>query len=222
MTLWQKKRGRRVQEEPERLMRPRLAIFGGTFDPVHTAHLTVAREAVVQYGLSGVLFVVAARPPHKQGSVHATYAQRMRMVELACLRTPEFVPSRLEEYDEISYSIQTIQRVKATAGPDALVYFLIGADAFAEIQTWHRWAEVVREVAFIVVTRPGHHYHAPPGSTVHRLNTLALPESSSTLRARLAAGETPAEIPPAVMQYIKANGLYGFPSRRGNRSAMDL
>jgi len=203
-------------------MRPRLAIFGGTFDPVHTAHLTVAKEAVVQFGLSAVLFVVAARPPHKEGAVHASYAQRMRMVELACLRTPEFVPSRLEEYDEISYSIQTIQRVKVTAGPDAVVYFLIGADAFAEIQSWHRWAEAVREVAFIVVARPGHHYQAPPGATVHRLTTLAMPVSSSDLRARLAAGETPPEIPPAVMQYIRANGLYGFPSRRSHRSVMDL
>jgi len=222
MTLWQRKRGKRTQEEPERVMRPRLAIFGGTFDPVHTAHLTVAREAVVQFGLSGVLFVAAARPPHKAGAVHASYAQRMRMVELACQRTPEFMPSRLEEFDEISYSIQTIQRVKVTAGPDAVVYFLIGADAFADIHTWHRWTEVVREVAFIVVTRPGHHYQAPPGAVVHRLNTLALPVSSSDLRERLAAGETPPEIPPAVMQYIRANGLYGFPSHRRHRSVMDL
>ena len=222
MTLWQKRRGKRTQQEPERLMRPRLAIFGGTFDPIHTAHLTVAREAVVQFGLSAVLFVVAARPPHKAGAVDASYDHRMRMVEVACLRTPEFVPSRLEEFDEISYSIQTIQRVKMTAGPDALVHFLIGADAFAEIQTWHQWAEVVRQVAFIVVTRPGHHYRVPPGATVSRLNTLALPVSSSDIRARLAAGEEPPELPPAVLEYIRANGLYGFPSRRSRRSATEL
>ena len=203
-------------------MRPRLAVFGGTFDPIHNAHLTVAREAAVQYGLSSVLFVVAARPPHKAGAVHASFADRMRMVELACARTPEFVASRLEEYDEISYSIQTIQRVKATAGPDAVVYFLIGADAFAEIQTWHRWSDVVREVNFIVVTRPGHHYQAPPGSTVFRLDTLAMPVSSSEIRAKLAAGQEAEELPPVVMKYIRANHLYGFPSRRSNSSVMDL
>jgi nicotinate-nucleotide adenylyltransferase len=203
-------------------MRPRLAIFGGTFDPIHSAHLTVAREAVVQYGLSSVLFVVAARPPHKLGAVEVSFEHRMRMVEIACARTPEFVPSRIEEFDEISYSIQTIQRVKATAGPDAVVYFLIGADAFAEIQTWHRWSDVVREVCFIVVTRPGHHYQAPPGSTVFRLETVALPVSSSALRERLAAGEQPAEIPAPVMEYIKANGLYGFPSPRRNRFVTGL
>lgn len=202
--------------------RPRVAIFGGTFDPIHNAHLTVAKEAAVQFGLSYVLFVVAANPPHKAGAVHASYVHRMRMVELACERTPEFVPSRLEEYDEVSYSIQTIQRVKASAGPEAVVYFLIGADAFADIQTWHRWHDVVREVGFIVVTRPGHHYQAPPGATVSRLNTLAMPVSSSDIRARLAAGEEVPELPPAVMEYIRANGLYGFPSRRTHRPVMDL
>ena len=221
MTLWQRKRLRKISE-PIRIPRPRLAIFGGTFDPIHSAHLTVAREAVVQFGLSSVQFVVAARPPHKVGAVHASYLHRMRMVELACARIPEFVPSRLEEFDEVSYSITTIQRVKATSGPDAAVYFLIGADAFADIQTWHRWSDVVREVGFIVVTRPGHHYQAPPGSTVFRLNTLAMPVSSSEIRATLAAGREAPELPPAVMQYIRANGLYGFPSRRSNRPVMEM
>ena len=67
----------------------------------------------------------------------------------------------------------------------------------------------VREVAFIVVTRPGHHYQSPPGATVYRLDTLALPVSSSDIRARLARGEDVPELPPAVMQYIRARGLYG-------------
>jgi nicotinate-nucleotide adenylyltransferase len=222
MTLWQRKRRRRTGEPEEVVHRPRLAIFGGTFDPIHKAHLTVAKEAVVQYGLSSVLFVVAANPPHKIGAVHASFADRMRMVELACYRTPEFAPSRIEEYDEVSYSIQTIQKVKATAGAEAAVYFLIGADAFADIQTWNRWSEAVREVGFIVVTRPGHHYQAPPGATVFRLNTLALPISSSDIRAKLAAGVEAEELPPAVMQYIRAKKLYGFPSRRSYGSVMTL
>jgi nicotinate-nucleotide adenylyltransferase len=175
--------------------------------------LTVGREAVLQYGLSSVLFVVASNPPHKTGSTQATYEQRCRMVELACQRAPEFTPSRIEEDEAISYSIHTIQRVKAVAGPEALVYFLIGADAFSEIETWHRWSDVVREVAFIVVTRPGHHYRTPPGATVYRLNTLAMPVSSSEIRASLAAGEVSPELSPAVMDYIRENGLYGYRRR---------
>jgi nicotinate-nucleotide adenylyltransferase len=103
--------------------------------------------------------------------------------------------------------------VKAVAGPEALVYFLIGADAFSEIETWHRWSDVVRQVAFIVVTRPGHHYRTPPGSTVYRLNTLAMPVSSSDIRATLAAGRVARELPQPVMDYIQENGLYGYRPR---------
>lgn len=213
MTLWTRKRRLRRAAEPETIIRSRLAIFGGTFDPVHNAHLTVAREAVVQYGLSTVLFVVASNPPHKTGSTQASYEQRYRMVELACQQSPEFTPSRIEEDDSFSYSIHTIERVKAVAGPEALVYFLIGADAFSDIETWHRWSDVVREVAFLVVTRPGHHYITPPGATVYRLNTLAMPVSSSDIRASLAAGKVPGELPPAVVDYIRENGLYGYRPR---------
>ncbi len=213
MTLWTRKKRPRRGTEPERTIRSRVAIFGGTFDPIHNAHLTVAREAVLQYGLSTVLFVVASNPPHKTGCTQASYEQRYRMVELACQRAPELTPSRIEEDEAISYSIHTIERVKAVAGPEALVYFLIGADAFSEIETWHRWSDVVREVAFIVVTRPGHHYSTPPGATVYRLNTLAMPVSSSDIRASLAAGRIPHELPPDVMDYIQENGLYGYRRR---------
>jgi nicotinate-nucleotide adenylyltransferase len=213
MSLWTRKTRRKRAAEPETTIRSRLAIFGGTFDPIHNAHLTVAREAVLQYGLSTVLFVVACNPPHKTGSTLASYEQRYRMVELACQRSPEFTPSRIEEDEAISYSIHTIERVKAVAGPEALVYFLIGADAFSEIGTWHRCSDVVRQVAFIVVTRPGHHYRTPPGATVHRLNTLAMPVSSSDIRASLAAGKVSRELPPAVMDYIQENGLYGYRPR---------
>lgn len=213
MTLWTRKTRRRRAAEPETTIRSRIAIFGGTFDPIHNAHLTVAREAVLQYGLSTVLFVVASNPPHKTGSTQASYEQRYRMVELACQRAPEFLPSRIEEDEAVSYSIHTIERVKTVAGPEALVYFLIGADAFSEIETWHRWGDVVRQVAFIVVTRPGHHYRTPPGTTVYRLNTLAMPVSSSDIRASLAAGKVSSELPPAVMDYIQENRLYGYRRR---------
>jgi nicotinate-nucleotide adenylyltransferase len=211
MTLWQRKRLKRAIE-PETIIRTRTAIFGGTFDPIHNAHLTVAGEAATQFGLSNVLFVVAANPPHKAGAILASYEHRYRMVELACKGNPVFSPSRIEEDEAISYSIHTIEKVRAVGGPETLVHFLIGADAFAEIETWHRWSDVVREAAFIVVTRPGHYYKAPPGSTVNRLNTLAMPVSSSDIRGRLAAGRDCPELPPAVMDYIRAHQLYGFPA----------
>ena len=186
----------------------RLAIFGGTFDPIHYAHLTVAREAARQFALARVLLIPASMPPHKSGATSAGYEDRYRMVEIACQDEPLFEPSRLEAGSGRSYSIDTIEKVKAGLAPGDEVYFLIGADAFAEIKTWFRWQTVLQEVDFIVVARPGHPYSVPPAARVHRLDGLALPVSSSAIRARLAAGEAPTEVPPAILSYISQQGLY--------------
>jgi nicotinate-nucleotide adenylyltransferase len=175
------------------------AIFGGTFDPIHSAHITVAREAADKFKLDEVLIIPAGHPPHKGAS--APYEDRFRMVELACAADPRLIPSRLEEGNTKSYSILTIER--AHAG-----FFIIGADAFAEIGSWYRSADVIRSVEFIVVTRPGHHYASPPGARVHRLESLALDVSSSDIRATLARGDAPEELPPAVAEYIHQRGLY--------------
>ena len=181
----------------------RRAIFGGTFDPIHRAHLVVAREAADAFALDQVLFIPAANPPHKAAG--ADYEDRFRMVELACAADPRFVASRLEEGQEKSYSIHTIERVLADGGD---VFFVIGADAFAEIQTWYRWQDVVRSVEFIVVTRPGHQYSSPPEARVHGLETVALPVSSSEIRAALQQGQGSEELPEAVADYIREHGLY--------------
>jgi nicotinate-nucleotide adenylyltransferase len=169
----------------------RLALFGGTFDPIHNAHLTVAREAADQFQLDQVWFIPAAHPPHKTSLSGAGYEDRFRMTELACRQDPRFIASRLEESGQKSY---------------------IGADAFAEITTWHRWQDLLGLTEFIVVTRPGHQYTAPPAARVHRLDTVALPVSSSDIRRRLATGQTPVQLPVAVAEYIAEKGLYHFTS----------
>jgi len=183
----------------------RLALFGGTFDPIHNAHLTVAREAAGQFHLDEVWFVPAAHPPHKSDHTGATYEDRFRMTELACQVDPRFVASRLEAGERKSYSVDTVERVRALGEQP---YFIIGADAFAEIASWHRWQDLVRLTEFIVVTRPGHQYATPSGARVHRLETVALPVSSSEIRRQLADGQIPAELPPAVGRYISERGLY--------------
>jgi nicotinate-nucleotide adenylyltransferase len=185
----------------------RLALFGGTFDPIHSAHLTVAREAADKFFLDQVWFVPAAHPPHKSDQTGASYEDRSKMVELACQGDPRLVVSRLEAGHGKSYSIDTIERVRAMGEEP---FFIIGADAFAEITTWHRWQDLLRLTEFIVVTRPGHHYDAPHGARVHRLDTVALPVSSSEIRRRLAEGEFPPELPPQVSAFIEAKHLYQF------------
>lgn len=182
----------------------RTAIFGGTFDPIHGAHLVVAREAAETFSLDRVLFVPAANPPLKEAG--ASYEDRYRMVELACAADPRFVPSRLEDGAEKSYSIYTIERVHAANGT---VFFIIGSDAFAEIRSWFRWEDVISSVEFIVVARPGHLYIPPPGARIHRLETVALPVSSSEIRKALARGDHPPELPATVTAYIRQHHLYG-------------
>ena len=186
----------------------RLAIFGGTFDPVHNAHLAVAREGARKFQLSRVLFVPAARPPHKSSGTHAGYEDRYRMVEIACRDEPLFEASRLEAGAENSYSIRTIENVRATLDPADELFFLIGADAFAEIRTWRRWQDVLKSVQFVVVRRPGVQYDIPAGARVHTLDTLELPVSSSEIRRKLAAGDYRVEVAAAVLRYIRERGLY--------------
>jgi nicotinate-nucleotide adenylyltransferase len=186
----------------------RLAIFGGTFDPIHNAHLAAAREAVAACQLDRVWFVPAERPPHKAGVTHAPYEDRCRMVELACRDEPKFEASRLEQGTLSSYSIDTIEKVRARLDAGDKLFFLIGADAFAEIQTWRRWPDVIRAVEFIVVSRPGHRYAVPEGARVYRLESVDLPVSSSEIRRRLACGDDRVEVPAAVLAYIRARGLY--------------
>src|SRR5437764_1602699 len=149
----------------------RLALFGGTFDPVHCAHLTVAREAADAFALDRVLFVPAGNPPHKHDT-STPFEDRFRMVELACAADSRFEASRVEAGTQKSYSIVTIERLRSQLAPDDTLFFIIGADAFAEITSWYRWQQVVQAVEFIVVTRPGHVYSVPDGARVHRLDTL--------------------------------------------------
>ncbi|HXM44453.1 MAG TPA: nicotinate-nucleotide adenylyltransferase [Bryobacteraceae bacterium] len=186
----------------------RLAIFGGTFDPIHNAHLAVAREAAARFQLDRVWLVPAERPPHKQGVTHAPYADRFAMVELACRDEPKFEASRLEQGTASSYSIDTIEKVRARLASGDTLFFVIGADAFAEIKSWRRWQDVVQAVKFIVVSRPGHRYDIPAAASVHRLETVDLPVSSSEIRRKLAAGDDCVEVPAAVLDYIRARGLY--------------
>ena len=185
-----------------------LALFGGTFDPIHEAHLAIAREAVRAFQLSRVLIVPAARPPHKCGATRAGYEDRYRMVELACEGEAHLEPSRLEAGLERSYSIFTILKVRASMAPGCTLFFLIGADAFAEIGTWLRWREVIGLVEFIVVSRPGHTYGIPDGARVHPLETLDLPVSSSEIRRRLAEGDYSVPVPARVLAYIHERNLY--------------
>ncbi len=186
----------------------RVCLFGGTFDPIHNAHLRIATEAAQSFNLDQVLFIPAHTPPHKTDRVITPYEDRLRMVTLACQPYRLFSASSLEESAGRSYTVDTVQRVRKTLGAEDQLFFLIGADAFDEIESWKSWEALIQLITFIVVTRPGGRYHIPEHASVLPLNGLDLCVSSSSIRAQLEAGEPTPELPGAVRAYIDARGLY--------------
>jgi nicotinate-nucleotide adenylyltransferase len=188
------------------------ALFGGTFDPIHNAHLEIARAAADRFDLAKVLFVPAATPPHKPGGAQAPWEDRVSMAKLACAADPRFEVSLVEAPDPTnqlpSYSIVAIEKLKAAGFPR--LSFLIGADAFAEIRNWYRWEDVVAAVEFIVVTRSGSgpNGNLPPGAVIHELSGLDLPVSSSEIRRMLSENVDPIPVPARVLGYIREHGLY--------------
>jgi nicotinate-nucleotide adenylyltransferase len=186
----------------------RVCFFGGTFDPIHKAHLRIAREAQLHFALGRILFVPAGNPPHKDFDGVTPYGHRLRMVELACLGQPGFEASRLEEGAHSSYSIDTVERLRAQLASQDEIFFLIGSDAFNDIETWKRWKDLAALVTFIVAARPGSQYKVPEGARIRQLNSVALGISSSEIRRRLVEGLPTPELPDAVCAYVRQHNLY--------------
>jgi nicotinate-nucleotide adenylyltransferase len=139
-----------------------VALFGGTFDPVHLGHLVVARAAQQRFDLGRVYFVPAFAPPHKQGRALTPFHHRYAMLALATQGHKDFIPSLVEGPDSegrlrsgANYSIDTVRLFKATLKKNDRLFFLIGIDAFMDIAKWREPEALLRECEFIVVSRPG-------------------------------------------------------------------
>jgi nicotinate-nucleotide adenylyltransferase len=138
----------------------RIALFGGTFDPIHEGHLAVARAADRRFHFDEVHFIPAAHPPHKPVSQLLPFAHRFAMVALACAGQSRFVPS-LAEANNIaasgaSYSVDTVRRFqREICRPGDRLYFLLGADSFLEIGTWKEYETLLNLCDFVVASRPG-------------------------------------------------------------------
>jgi len=134
----------------------KVALFGGTFDPVHLGHLEVARAAADKFELNTVYFVPADIPPHKQSRHVTEFQHRFAMLALATADDKRFVPSLLDAPKGApNYTIDTVRRVKRTLKKSDKLYFLIGMDAFKDIATWYQPEALLAECEFIVVSRPG-------------------------------------------------------------------
>ncbi|MBI3945795.1 MAG: nicotinate-nucleotide adenylyltransferase [Armatimonadetes bacterium] len=195
----------------------RIAVMGGTFDPVHTGHLVVAEEARARFALDQVIFVPAAVPPHKQRADISSGEDRYAMVLLATASNPFFAVSRIElQRPGPSYTIDTIREFRAAFGPEAALYFITGADAVLEILTWHHPEAIIRECRFIAAARPGYDLQQMtrrlPKHFQAAIDTLVAPGvdvSSSEIRRRVREGVPIRYLTPEpVEDYIRKNNLY--------------
>jgi nicotinate-nucleotide adenylyltransferase len=197
----------------------RVGLFGGTFDPPHLGHLAVARAVRDRFGLDRVLLAPAGVQPLKPGGAHASFADRLRMVELLCEGCAGIEASAIDAPrpdGSPNFTIDTLQRLRAEL-PGAEIFVIVGADAFLGIREWKCPDELLRE-RWIVVSRPGFDVSAldslglTPGqrAQVETLGDFANPASATEIRDRLGDDEAGGELVPAkVLEYIKTHHLYG-------------
>ena len=134
----------------------RIGMMGGTFDPIHLGHLRAAEEIYWAFELDRIIFVPAARPPHKDDEIEASPLQRYEMVSLATISVPYFNVSPIElNRPGCSYSVETLREFRTLYGEGSTIYFIMGVDAFQELPTWKDAKEVLSLAQVIVAARPG-------------------------------------------------------------------
>jgi nicotinate-nucleotide adenylyltransferase len=133
----------------------RIGLFGGTFDPIHCGHVKAAESVQNIFSFDRILFIPSYIPPHKESVDVASAEHRLKMVELALFSFDRFFPSSIEiDARGTSYSIVTLNRIKEMF-PQTAIFFLLGIDAFLDIETWKDYEDVLEQCSFIVMSRPG-------------------------------------------------------------------
>ena len=213
-----------------------IALFGGTFDPIHAGHLRAAKVAAHKFRLGKILFVPSGNPPHKHRDRLTPFAHRFAMVALACQGDRRFVPSLLEAPRpgrRRHYSVDTAKAVTDSLEATDDLYFLLGLDAFLDLPHWKNYRHLFDLMDFIVVTRPGFgsaeilkvvptrqardgvRASSATGArkaqkgAVHVLRGVHVPVASRDIREAVAARRrVTGLVPPLVEEYIRKEGLY--------------
>lgn len=193
----------------------RLGLFGGSFDPVHTAHVALARLARDQLELDAVLWVPAGQPWQKDRPLTAAHHRRA-MVAQVLRHEPRFVLHDVELRREgPSYTLDTVTELQASE-PGAQCFLIIGQDQYAGLHTWRGWRELLQRVVLAVAQRPGCSavVSTEVAAVSHRVVALPMMDISSTdIRRRVVEGQgIDGLVPPAVARYIEQHGLYRGPS----------
>jgi nicotinate-nucleotide adenylyltransferase len=210
-------------------------LFGGTFDPIHIGHLRCASEMLEIFDLNRIIFVPAARPPHKLNATITSFYHREQMIRLAIEGNPAFSFSDVENRREkTSYSVETVEYVLDKYRLENLeLYFILGQDAFHAIRTWKDWERLLLLCNFAVMTRPGYEYRGldeilgaafasrfnykenvqgfcgPTGHTISFREVTFLDIASSNIRKRAREGKDVRYlVTDGVRHYIEKNSLY--------------
>ncbi|MEN8135251.1 MAG: nicotinate-nucleotide adenylyltransferase [Thermodesulfobacteriota bacterium] len=212
----------------------RVGLLGGTFDPVHNGHLSLADYVLHLLELDSVLFIPAARPPHKGYAKVTSFKHRSAMVKIAVRDKPRFFVSDMElQRCGPSYSVDTLKELRVFLGPGVHLFFIIGMDAFVELDTWKNGWQLLDYANFAVVARPDYSSELI-GPLVNRLgyysfdsvrscwvapdrlgriypvNMPPIAISSTDVRRKVGSGASlDGLISPAVSEYIGAHDLFG-------------
>lgn len=193
----------------------RIALYGGTFDPIHLGHLEIARKVLELFEIEKVLFIPAQAPPHKIGRPVTEPIHRYAMLALATQNDPRLSISTFElDAPGRRYTVDTVQHFQKTLGDAAELFFIMGADSWSEIQTWREWERLLLMINHIVVTRPGYEVAEAPPEVKHRVFfTDAVMKDVSATNIRRLASEGRVEelaklVPEPVAEYIRKYQIY--------------
>lgn len=208
-----------------------LALYGGTFDPIHQAHINTVRAMAAEAGLEQVILLPNNVPPHRP-QPKANAQQRLMMAQLAVNGDPLFrVDDRELHRDALSYTVETLRQYRSEIGSRRPLAFIIGQDSLLSIDTWHEWDKILTLCHILVCKRPGYtldfpserladwfvqhlittpdSLHKRPSGYIFLADTPLFPISATNIRERLKNGEDCRDqLAPAVQDYILEQGLY--------------
>ncbi|MBR1646765.1 MAG: nicotinate-nucleotide adenylyltransferase [Selenomonadaceae bacterium] len=197
----------------------KIGIMGGTFDPIHLGHLATAEFVRESFSLDEILFIPAARPPHKLARHVTDEIHRLAMTTLATRSNKFFTVSDMEiKRTGLSYTLDTMDELHKKFGATTELFFIIGADSLSDLSKWHEAKKLVERSHFIATTRPGvdvdfsateKFFGTAASEHIHRVTTPAIEISSTQIRQRVKSGRSIKYlVPEAVEEYILREGLY--------------